>query len=280
MKKTLAILLIVISLFCLTGCSDCPDGYEQDGDICRKEVDHLDAEEIIKCEDTYELIEGSCYKKEEQAVQTKYGCEDGLTLSGDTCTGTLTKNVKTIYTCTTGTVEGDKCVTLTERPDALTKTATCPDNYEMKDGSCWWGARPPISDNCDVYEHIYDGCKCDAPDTLGPDYFCYQGHTAATYNYQCANGTVLKNNKCYEESKTNATATQGCDNDYTLEGNKCVKKVNQKASNIKYCEDGFELQENICVKEETIEPIKEYKCPDEYDYKDNLCRKYATIEIK
>lgn len=54
----------------------------------------------------------------------------------------------------------------------------------MLEGSCWKGARPPISDNCDVYEHIYDGCKCDAPDVLGPDYFCYMSHKSVVYDYK------------------------------------------------------------------------------------------------
>ena len=281
MKKI--IIVLFLSLFFLTGCNDelnCPNGYELDGDVCKKEVDHADPLEQVSCDVGFELVDDSCYKKEEAEVLTKYGCEDGLTLDNGKCVGTLTKDTKTIYTCETGTVSGDKCVTSTEVPTALTKTPTCPQDYSLLDGSCWWGARPPISDNCDVYEHIYTGCTCDAPDTLGPDFFCYQKHTSVTYNYECAEGTVLKSKKCYQETTTNATATQGCDTGYTLENNKCVKNVNQRATNIKYCEDGFELVENKCVKEETKAPNKEYTCPDDYEYKDNLCRKYAQIEIK
>lgn len=150
----------------------------------------------------------------------------------------------------------------------------------MKEGSCWKGPRPPISDNCDVYEHIYDGCKCDAPDTLGPDYFCYQYHKSVSYDYKCADGTVLKNNKCYDETTVDAESYKTCESGFTLKGTECVKEVNKKAETVKKCETGFELKDNKCIKETREPATKEYECDPGFEYKNELCRKYERVEAK
>ena len=59
MKKVVIVFLLLI----LTGCGNsCPKGYEQDGDICKKEISHIDPYEDNTCPDDYEYKDNLCIK--------------------------------------------------------------------------------------------------------------------------------------------------------------------------------------------------------------------------
>ena len=275
--------ILLISCFCLillVGCDKklkCDAGYELQGQLCIREIDHTDPEETQVCDEEFEIKEENCYKIENIDYQEKYSCEEGLTLEGTKCTGTLKKALTTQYKCDTGTLEGTKCITLTERPDALVKTPKCDSGWTVDGEYCIKGELFPLG--CDWENGEREGCHCEGSDRIGSDGLCHNAK-AVSYTYSCADGITLKNNKCYEKSSVDAESYQGCENGYTKEGTNCIKKVNSDATKTKYCEEGFKLIENSCQKE-TIEEIKiEYKCPDGFEYTNELCRKYEKVEAK
>ena len=275
MKKNL-IFISIFLLFVTLGCDKekeltCPDSFILDGDICIKEIDQKEPEEVKYCEDGFEQVEEICIKTEKESIKEKYECEEGLALSGDKCTGTLKKSKETLYRCNTGTVKGDKCITSTEKTDALTKIPKCETGWDLENNKCLQGTMPPMG--CDWENHNYNGCFCGGSDVIGNDGFCHK-YKAPTYTYTCSEGTVLKDNKCYEESSTPAESYKACPNDYEEKNNECIKNVNTTAKKVTYCPEGFELKDNKCLKE-IKEGIKiKYECSEGYEYKDNLCHKY------
>lgn len=275
MKKKL-IFLSIFLLFVTIGCSKekelkCPDEFILDGTICIKEIEHKEPDEVKYCPEGFELTEEICIKQEEETVKEKYECEEGLTVTGDKCTGTLKKTLETRYRCNVGTVKDDKCIISTEKSEALTKVAKCESGWNLENNKCLQGTMPPMG--CDWENQDYNGCFCEGSDVLGNDSFCHK-YKAPTYTYTCAEGTVLKNNKCYEESSNPAESYRTCPPNYEEKNNECIRNVNTSAKKVTYCSDGFELKNNKCLKE-TKEEIKvKYECSEGYEYKDNLCRKY------
>lgn len=59
MKKVVVFILLII---CLTGCSNCPKGYGQSGDICKKEIDKVEPTSDNTCPNDYELKGSQCVK--------------------------------------------------------------------------------------------------------------------------------------------------------------------------------------------------------------------------
>ena len=82
MKKTIILLLLIIFL---TGCSDCPKGYEQYGDICKKEIERVDALVNLNCEDGYKLLNDKCVNKDTKDPIKDYVCPQGYELKDSIC---------------------------------------------------------------------------------------------------------------------------------------------------------------------------------------------------
>lgn len=278
MKK----ILITFSLFllCLTGCDKelkCDEGYELKDNLCIREIDHTDAEEVALCDTGFELQEDKCYKLEEVAYQEKYSCDEGLTLDGTKCTGIQKKAITTQYKCDTGTLEENKCVTLTEATSSTTKTPKCDSGWTVDGEYCIKGELFPLG--CDWENGDRVGCHCEGSDRIGSDGLCHNAKPVS-YTYSCLGNAILKDNKCYEKTSVDAESYQGCESGYTKEGNECIKKINNNATLTKYCEEGFELKDNKCQKEIITDVKVEYRCPDDFEYIDKLCRKYEKVEAK
>ena len=279
MKKRILIISCICLIF-LVGCDKelkCDEGYELQDNLCIREIDHTDAEEVTVCPEGFELKEEKCYKLEEVEYQEKYSCESNLTLEGTKCTGTSKKALTTQYKCSTGTLEEDKCVTLTEKADSLTKTPKCESGWTVDGEYCIKGELFPLG--CDWENGDREGCHCEGSDRIGSDGLCHNAKSVS-YEYSCLGTAILKDNKCYEKTSIDAESYQGCEEGYTKEGSECIKKINKDATKTKYCEEGFELIDNKCRKETTLDTKIEYKCPDEFEYVNELCRKYEKMEAK
>ena len=275
--------IFIISCLCLgflVGCDKelkCDEGYELKDNLCIREIDHNDAEKVLVCSKEFELKDDKCYKLEEIDYQEKYSCEEGLTLEDTKCTGTSKKALATLYKCSTGTLEGKKCIILNETTETVIKTPKCDSGWTVDGDYCIKGELFPLG--CDWENGERENCHCEGSDRIGSDGLCHNAKPVS-YEYSCLGTAILKDNKCYEKTSVDAESYQGCEEGYTQDGTNCIKKINISATKTKYCEEGYELISNKCKKETVLNPKTEYKCPNEFEYVNELCRKYEKVEAK
>lgn len=275
-KKCLFFLPLLLVL--LTGCEKkCPDGFTMDGNKCIREIERFEAEAVYDCEEDT-ILEGiNCVRNIFVEPSEGTGCEDGLTLENGYCVGTLKESPVDAYKCNSGEeLKGNKCIKSTVDNAALTKTGKCQTGYTYEDGACWSGQKMPMG--CDWEHGDYNGCFCAGGDKY-KDGWCYEKKTAE-YDYKCANGTVLKNNKCYQQTESNATSYKKCNSGYTLNGNECTKAVKEKAGKVLNCEDGYTLEGNQCKKVETTPARVTYSCSNGYEVIDKYCVKREVKEVE
>jgi len=209
---------------------------------CRKQVcstkqvlDCSSGSCVMKDEKTCSYVDSTCYKDE--SYISSYSCPSGYSLSGTTCTKTIsttdTKDATpvTTYNCNNYggyTLTGNKCV----------KNVTTTDTKPADEN--------PKTYNCDKYKDYKLSGK------------------------KCVKTTTTTDTKPAEENPK----TYNCDayKGYKLYGNKCVKSVcdictkDAEKEDINVCPEGYTENENKCTK--TITERKEYKY---YRYSTRSC---------
>ena len=287
MKKKLLFLLPLL-LILVTGCDKemkCPGGFVLEGTKCVHEVERFEAEITYSCDEGAELTENNtCVRTVVKEATTSESCQEGLTLENGYCVGTLKESPVDAYKCNSGEeLKGTKCIKSTVDNNALTATPGCPIDYDYIDGKCLANPRNPMGNNpgdCDWENNDYTNCHCESGDYYRTsDHYCYS-EAKVGWMYECAEGTVLKNNKCYKQTETAATPYKKCNSGYTLSGNECVKNVKEKLGKTLVCEQDFTLNGQFCEKVEEVPAIPNYNCPDGYEVIDSSCVKRDIIEAE
>ena len=282
MKNMKRILLILFLLLIVCGCKKkekCPEGYNEENNKCVKEIERFEAEVSYYCDPDTTTEGETCLRQIVVPAEEVTGCKDGLTEENGYCVGTLTEPQVDAYKCNSGeTLRGNKCVKSTVDDSALTKTPKCQNGFTYENGYCWSGPKPPMGDDgkCDWEHGDYTDCYCDGGDQLRSDHKCYEKKNPE-YDYSCASGTNLKNNKCYKETETDATSYKKCNSGYTLKDNVCTKQVKEKVSKVLSCPADYTLNDNNCEKMEVEPAVPNYHCPDDYDLVEKSCVK---LDIK
>ena len=188
----------------------CPDGYVKDGNMCSKyETGETIPATPLYFEDVTTTIPAKVNRTGEYTItaeptknlerQDKV-CPDGYTLSGDICYTYKNATVipgSTSYSCTEGTLNGDKCVI----EKSATKRTTKGDTYYT----------------CDKGGTL-NGTKCTITETK--DKTC----TKSSDEYYCPNGGTLNGKKCvYNATYKEGTSTCKCPSGYTDNGSNCKK---------------------------------------------------------
>ena len=163
------------------------------------------------CTTTYSCSGGGSYSYDATAT---YTCSEGtLDLNGTTCT-VLTRDelpAKVKYTCSEGTLSGDKCLVNTSTTKDASKMYICDEGTLNNDNTCTIAKRSEIDANikyvCDAGK--LDGNKC-----------VISGINTTDTVYTCTYGT-LNNDKCEIRKTDTQNPTYYCEAGFNQIGNKC-----------------------------------------------------------
>ena len=257
----------------------CPTGYTPYfngfAHLCRKKVTTT-ATVTYSCPTGYSLSGTTCSKTltASPTVTTTYHCPTGYSLSGTTCSKTLTASptVTTTYHCPTGySLSGTTCSkTLTASP-TVTTTYHCPTGYSLSGTTC--SKTLTTSPNVTTTYH----CNNAPPGYRLSGQNCVKTLTASptvTTTYRCDTGYTLSGTTCSKTLTTspNVTTTYHCNDappGYTLnpDDNTCSRTTTKQPTRptIHYCDTGYTLNadDNTCSQTTTTTPttITTNTCP-------------------
>lgn len=186
-----------------------------------------------------------------------FTCPDGWTLSGETCTKTLTQNATvTGYDCPSGyTLSGTTCSSVVE---ASVKRWNCPAGWTLQGTIC---ARTT------TIGASVSGYTCPAGFTLSGS-ICSQTSTAAASPvYACPGGWSLSGTMCVRGTTYTATANYSCPNGFTLSGSTCSRTLSQAATASYSCPGGYSLNGTTCSQTSTTGATQVDQCIDSIFYK-------------
>ena len=134
--------MLLLVVFLLAGCKKYKEGCKEDYILnngkCRKVVEQKEVLSKDVCKDNKELRDGKCYQTlTAKKVDVKV-CDEGYTLSGDTCSKTITMNAKATYSCTSGTLSGSSCVQKVADTKALIYGYVCPAGTTRNNVECYY----------------------------------------------------------------------------------------------------------------------------------------------
>ena len=250
----------------------CDEGYELDGDICKKEVKYEAPILGLICKEGYHEVDGICYEETPSIVGEQEICRENMTKVGN------------------------DCVEVT----SYLAEAVCHDNEEFRDNHCigqkyigdayeycrdpgrtlyehkCLATKPTINGGCLGQDIIVNGnCVNIIDDYYLSEWMCPNNKT----NSNPDGSLIFEDNKCYEEEYHEVKEYKCHDND-KLNGNMCEEKHIEKPFKEVTCREGSTLVDyNICInKNKTSEKVEGNVCKDEsYRLKGNECIYY---EIK
>lgn len=260
----------------------CDEGYELEGDWCRKEINRVPASNGNVCPDGSRQYNGKCYKVTSHTNEVEYFCNDDETLNGTECvrrTEVLAEYDD--YKCDTGTMiscakrngeaekPGEKCFVCVDESKVEHPTYIC---VVKKDGNCYGGRGKPY----------YEG-KCINGD-IEYNGQCYEKRQ---YEYTCKDGSIVNSADSYcpnDPAITNVIPIYTCNQENaTLVGDQCVIEESRKASERKLCPSGtISIEEMYCLDlNTTFEKEDGYYCEnDKASLRNNQCVIYDEVKAK
>ncbi len=237
-----------------------------------------------RCNDGSIPINGICtstVSEKEPASISGYNCPSGYTLSGSTCSQTLTQGATiSSYSCPSGTtLSGSQCLTTTSA--AATPAYACPSGYSLSGSTC---SKVNTQGGTPVYTcpsgSTLQGTQCVSPtNEYSPatvsTYTCPSGYTlsgstcsqtltqgATISSYSCPAGATLSGSQCLTTTSAAATPAYACPSGYSLSGTTCSKTNTQAGSPVYACRAGGTLSGNQCtyVITTTSEAITNHSC--------------------
>ena len=139
----------------------------------------------------------------------EYYCDNGYSLNGMKCTKTISNQALTRYVCSSGTLDGTKCIS-TSNVVFTTFTSSAKELCANLYGS-----------------GSYTSCLCSkSGGTMGNENKCYKQttvSTTATLQYYCPSDYALSGTNCIKTYETNALFKYTCPSEYSLVGTNCIK---------------------------------------------------------
>jgi hypothetical protein len=203
------------------------------------------------------LVEGYCQVTTSSPPSPDYVCAVGFTLSGTSCSETLTQAATPIYACPGGEVlSGSSCISTTL---ASIANFTCPTGFSVIGSNCV----ETLTQSASIASY-----SCPSGFALAGS-VCTQTQTlVATPNYSCPSGYSLSGNSCSQVISQVATANYTCPTGSVLSGSNCttVSFLTSPATLVSYsCPTGFSVSGASCVQTLTQSAsIANYSCPSNY----------------
>ena len=214
-------------------------------------------------------------------ANTSYSCPATYTLSGSTCSKTVTTNTTSTYSCPAGyTSDGTLCTRIETVP-RLSRNRT---NAECNDGGSFTRAMckkklayycptatPAYSPSGAWYFDTVPLCTRTLTtsgareDTCPPGYTqngttcSTTANTGATSLYQCPTGYVLSGSNC--QISFTASRSYTCPSGYTLSGTTCSTTSNSNATTLYQCPTGYSLSSNGTSCTRSTAATFSYICP-------------------
>jgi hypothetical protein len=202
---------------------------------------------------------------------TTYSCPNGGTLSGSTCTQSEPATQNVSYSCSSGALEGQTCVSTTAYNATYGITSyTCPSGYTLNaNDNCVRyieTSQATCQNNSDVWlgSSADPDCEVETASTPVYSFYCNPGDSltgtscthvsdspaTANYYYTCSQGYTLSNQTCTESYSATGTTNYSCPSG-TLNGTKCstVTTYGATKSNAAYsCASGGTLHDTTCTR--------------------------------
>lgn len=251
----------------------CADGFTLNGQKCER-VESVDAVVTYSCPNEYVAAGGQCVKVSNVDATIKNSCEDSsYTLSGSTCTKTVSKTVNPIqnYTCdANGVLKETVCEYTVDATNfwPYNRPSCSKGEYNYLDRKCHYTENAKVTNVCS--NGVLDGNgKCVYNETIS---------VAATQKYVCPSGYTSVGNQCAKTMGVPATAKYICADGASLKGTKCYKTISTDAVGMYACPDGYVASGSSCYKDDFVSAIKKYTCSRVYTLKGDKCEKYKTVE--
>ena len=244
-------------------------------------------EEVTKST-TQVTYEATCDKGvtvSEVAKEPEYSCPPGWTLTGTTCTMTLTQPADVSYTCPGGgSLSGQTC---TQSQPATVSGYTCPSGFSLSGTNCsrTLTQAASVSGYSCPADYTLQGTTCvrTLQQSATPVYSCPGGHELsgttcnatstyqATPSYSCPAGWTLSGTICSQTSSVPATATSVCPSGYTLADGTCVMQTTYAATTVSTCPPGWILQAGQCAQSFSYNAAIAYTCPASFHMEGSTC---------
>jgi RHS repeat-associated protein len=220
------------------------------------------------------------------------GCPAGYTLSGSTCSDTLSQPATATYSCPAGyTLSGSSCVDAASV--AATTTYSCPSGYSLSGTTCSEivTAAASLSYSCPA-GYSLSGTNCSETNSKAALYACGTPAIGAAASslaprvtpdickigyYYCEAGWTLSGTTCYQTLTQPATATYSCPAGYALSGTTCSKTLTQAATASYSCPTGYTLSGSTCSETLTVSATVSYSCPAGYALTGTTCSETLTV---
>lgn len=256
MKKIYLSFIFCMLILLITGCGKyvdyCEDGYELTDGMCTTIKETKDAEYTYYCNNGDTLNDHMCEHNITTDTIEVEKCDNGYLLANGVCSTIISKNANASYSCSSGTLNGTKCVRKAADPSAL----VCSAKY------CTIG----------TYDAATNKCKSVAPITGKVTYY-----DTVCGEYSCSRG-VKEGNMCYVDYSSDANVSYSCESGYNLSGTKCNTTVTKSPNKVSECPTDYTLINNECIQKEYLDANKEYYCEDNYQLIDNKCIMYESIK--
>jgi RHS repeat-associated protein len=206
-------------------------------------------------------------------------CPAGYTLSGSTCSGTVTQSATVNYSCPAGyTLSGSSCIDAAST--AATATYSCPAGYSLSGTTCsdTVTEAATVSYSCPS-GYSLSGTTCSITDSR-PAVLSCGGITpkiCENGTYTCPSGWALSGTTCHETVTQAATATYSCPSGYSLSGTTCSKTLTQTATANYSCPAGYSLSGSTCSVTLTASATLTYSCPSGYTLSGTTCSETLTV---
>ena len=188
------------------------------------------------------------YNKYTRTVKS-YSCEYGTYIGNGKCRYYNESYSK--YVCTSGTLNGKKCISYTNAKMISSTSSSCPSGYVKSNDKC-------IK-------------TINATKNVSKSYYCKAGSTV-TSDKKCMVTTTPTSKKGKD--------TYSCPSGYEQLGSGSSTKCRKKnvTAGYYYCHDDDAVLDNDRCVTASVTTFKGYKCPSGYELAGNYCYKYTSTE--
>lgn len=253
---------------CVKGYYYCDAGYSLNADNkCQKTTESIEAKVSYECPKNYTLNGDVCVSNEVKEPHFVYKCADGFTLKGTKCEKVETADAIITYECPSGYVAaGDQCVTINNI--SATEKYTCSGNGVLNGNVCNYQESPTygygMMPKCSKGNYNYRSRVCEYSEN-------------ATKVYECPNDYVLVGNQCSKNTSVKGTPKYVCADGTTLRNNKCYGTISTDAVGMYECPAGYIANGLTCIQENLPAPTKKYSCSKVYTLNGDQCEKYEIV---
>ena len=222
------------------------------------------------CPAGYTLSGSTCTETLSQAATATYSCPAGYTLSGSSCVDAASTAATVTYSCPAGySLSGTSCSeTVTA---AATVSYSCPSGYTLSGTNCAETSEEPATRACAI------GAVASPSASHTPAPAVQQCPVGETLSYTCPAGWTLQGADCSKTTTQAATATYSCPAGYALSGTTCSETLTQAATASDSCPAGYSLSGSTCVETLTLSATVSYSCPAGYTLTGTTCSDTLTV---